>query len=489
MDEFIAELRLLKAWAGNPSITEITRRVHTAWHKAGRPRSEWPARSTVGNCFQVGRRRPNTDLLLAVVHALVEGDEASLSAWRQALRAVLGEAEAAAQVSAYDRLPDTRPPLIGRAGLLRQADALLGAGGAGRAVVLEGMAGAGKSALAFHIGHRLIAAGKIAGPVLFAQLRGCGVDGPAADPTAVLESFLRLLGVSGDRIPYGLDARAALYRQLLADTQALVMLDDVADEDQLRPLLPGTARTCRTVITTRQTLRGLDGLTKLPVPTLSPDESLELLRTVAGAQRLGSDAASAHRITDLLGHHPLALSIIGRHMREHPAWALADYYREPLTTLAMEGGARASLAASDMQLPTGARRLLRLLALHPPHELDVHAVAALADQPVATARRNLDTLAAAHLAERTGPGWYRLHDLVHAYAEERICIDEPASHIRQALRRVLAHYENRTAANSSAPLPARQPGRGARPRRFKHAEAWADVKLPSRPDGHQALAA
>jgi hypothetical protein len=71
IDEFIAELRLLKAWAGNPSITEITRRIHRDWRRAGRPRGEWPARSTVGNCFQLGRRRPNSDLLLAVVQALV----------------------------------------------------------------------------------------------------------------------------------------------------------------------------------------------------------------------------------------------------------------------------------------------------------------------------------------------------------------------------------------------------------------------------------
>lgn len=109
MDEFIAELRLLKAWAGNPSITEITRRIHRDWQRAGRPRSEWPARSTVGNCFQVDRRRPNSDLLLAVVQALVGADEAIVSVWRQSLRAVLGEAEAAARVSAYTGCPRRFP--------------------------------------------------------------------------------------------------------------------------------------------------------------------------------------------------------------------------------------------------------------------------------------------------------------------------------------------------------------------------------------------
>ncbi|MET7695271.1 hypothetical protein ABZT06_46535 [Streptomyces sp. NPDC005483] len=128
IDEFIAELRLLKAWAGNPSITEITRRIHRDWQRAGRPRGEWPARSTVGNCFQLGRRRPNSDLLLAVVQTLVGADEAILSVWRQSLRAVLGEAEAAARVSAYDRLPAGPSVSLGRTDLVAQAENLLASG-------------------------------------------------------------------------------------------------------------------------------------------------------------------------------------------------------------------------------------------------------------------------------------------------------------------------------------------------------------------------
>ncbi len=440
MDEFIAELRLLKVWADNPSITEITRRVHRDWRRAGRPRGEWPARSTVGNCFQRGRRRPNTDLLLAVVQALVGPDEAVVSLWRQSLRAVLGEAEAAARVSAYDRLPARPAAFVGRADLTASAERALAVGGA--PLLLEGMAGAGKTALALHLAHRSLAGEHPDTPVLFANLRGSAAGEPPADPAAVLETFLRLLGITGDRIPYDLRGRTALYRQLLVDTRALIVLDDVADREQLRPLLPGVPG-CRTLVTSRRALPGLTGVSRLPVPPLAPADSVVLLRSAAGTERVTPDGPAVRQITGLLGHHPLALSVIGRHMRDHPTWALSDYYREPLITLALEDGVRTALAASDARLSHGARQLLRLLALHPPGEVDCATAAVLAGEPPAAAETHLTALAAEHLVDRPASGSARLHPLTHAYAEERLCIDVPATRIRQALVRLLKHGHHR----------------------------------------------
>ncbi len=110
---------------------------------------------------------------------------------------------------------------------------------------MEGMAGVGKTSLALHIAHRCLAEERTDVPVLFANLRGSTPQGPPADPTAVLETFLRLLGVSGDRIPYGLDARTALYRQLLAETGALIVLDDAASTDSCGLSCPGSTDAAR----------------------------------------------------------------------------------------------------------------------------------------------------------------------------------------------------------------------------------------------------
>ncbi|MFJ7150318.1 NB-ARC domain-containing protein [Streptomyces sp. NPDC100445] len=483
LDEFVAELRLLKAWAGNPSITEITRRVHRDWQRAGRPCSEWPARSTVGNCFRLGRRRPNHDLLLAVVRTLADGDEATVAVWRQALRTVLGEAEAAARVTAYDRLPAAPSSPVGRYRPASDAESALTAGGRSGVVVLEGAAGIGKTALALHVAHRLAARERAETPVLFADLRGFAPNGPAADTAAVLETFLRLLGVTGDRIPHGVDARAALYRRLLAGTGATVVLDDAPDEAHVRALLPG-GRGCRTLITSRRALRALPAATRLTVPPLAPDDSVELLRRTAGADRLTTDATALGRIADDLGHLPLALTVIGRHMREHPGWTLDDYDREPVITLALEDGVRGALAASDARLTAGARKLLRLLALHPLHRTDTLGAAVLAGEREQTVREHLDALSGLHLLVEPEPGWFRPHALVRAYAEERVCIDVPGTSIRQALGRVLAHCRG-AHSRDRAHAP------GARPalRRLDRAAAWAEAVRPREGSAARVLAA
>ncbi|MBK3522342.1 MULTISPECIES: hypothetical protein [Streptomyces] len=438
MDDFIGELRLLKAWAGGPSITEITRRVHQDWRRAGRPRTEWPARSTIGNCFLPGRRRPNPDLLLAVVRALAGGDEATVALWRQALRTVLGQAEAAARVRACDRLPAGPSPLLGRTRAASAAEAALTAAGRPRVVVLEGAAGAGKTSLALHVARRVAARSPAGAPVLFARLRGSAPACPAADPAAVLDTFLRLLGVTGDRIPHGVAARAALYRQLLVRTGALVVLDDAVDTEQVRPLLPGDPA-CPALVTSRRKTRALPGAVRLTVEPLAPDASVALLRRTAGADPLAADTAALRRIAADLGHLPLALTLIGRHMRQHTGWTLADYHRETVVPLALEEGVRAAIAASDAQLTSGARKLLRLLALHPLDRTDTALAVALAGECEQAVRSHLDALCAAHLLTEPGPGRFRMPALVRAYAGERVGIDVPATSIRQALHRARAH--------------------------------------------------
>ena len=104
---------------------------------------------------------------------------------------------------------------------------------------IEGMAGVGKTQLAVHAGH-LLTREKPFDRVLFVNLRGFHPDPaqPPADPAAVLDGFLRLLGVPGQQIPHDLAARTAAYRDRLAGTRTLVVLDNAADAEQVRPLLP-----------------------------------------------------------------------------------------------------------------------------------------------------------------------------------------------------------------------------------------------------------
>jgi hypothetical protein len=120
---------------------------------------------------------------------------------------------------------------------------------------IDGMAGIGKTALALRAGHLL--ADRFPDGQLFVDLHGYTQGLPARDPADALTVLLRSLGLPPDRIPEDLDARAAVYRARLAGTRTLILLDNAADEAQVRPLLPASS-TCLVLVTSRKRLRALD---------------------------------------------------------------------------------------------------------------------------------------------------------------------------------------------------------------------------------------
>lgn len=439
LDEFILQLRLLKVWAGDPSITQITQRIHHAWQAAGRPGNEWPARATVGYCFRTGRVRPNPDLVLAVVAALVDGDRAEVDAWRQSLRVVLGEAESAGWIAASDGVPGDIAEFTGRDQIVDSVTAMLSdASAAGLVCVVEGMAGIGKTALTVHLAHQMVGVGRLAERALFVNLRGVDSHPPPASPAAVLGSFLRLLNVPGERIPRTLAGRVMLYRHQVAATPTLVVLDNAASADQVAALLPGTSN-CPVLVTSRSTLPDVPAAHHIRLPVFTHAEATDLLRRTAGADRVDADPVTAGHIADRLGYLPFALSVVGRHLRDHPEWTLVDY-PPALTALVLEGGLRDALTLSDSTQAAPVQRLLRLLALNPGTDIDVAAAAALSDQDIRETRRQLGALVAANLLLERVPGRYALHALTHAYAAERVRLDHPATQVEQALARLLSYH-------------------------------------------------
>lgn len=439
LDDLVARLRLLKAWAHDLSYATITRIVNDRWRRAGRPAGELTTKSTVAGYFTFGRSRLDEELLVAIVSALHD-EPAYAERWRDALRAVRGDAAAAVVVDAGASLPPAPTGFIGRRVELRRLDELAAAGGT---VVVHGMAGIGKTWLAAHAAHRLrgVQRGRVIH--LAADLRGCDGEAPPACPSAVLGVFLRHLGVRSDRIPRDLAGRTEAYRALLREVPALVHLDDAADEDSLAPLLPNTPN-CLALVTSRRSLPDLDNASRFRLGGLDAADSLELLSDAAGAGRLDADPAGARRITRSLGHHPLALSIVGKHLRDHPDWLVADCTRP--VALALSGGLREAVAQSDRRLPATARRVLRLLALHPGRDIDCSAVAALADITVDAARAHLSALVREQLVELSRGDRYSLHELIRGYAAEVVVFREPASQVRAAATRLFDYYRRATAA-------------------------------------------
>jgi tetratricopeptide (TPR) repeat protein len=454
--ELVERLRRLKVWAGDPSYETIKDRVNAAWTAAGRPAGELARRSTVANCFQPGRRRFNTDLVVAVVHAL-HPDVGYVSQWRQALRVVGGEIEAVSRVRVQDTLPHDLPGFAGRSDEL---DRLRQAARTGDTVVLsaiEGMAGVGKTQLAVHAGHLLMRA-KAFERVLFVNLRGFHPDPaqPPADPAAVLDGFLRLLGVPGNRIPHDLAALAAAYRDRLATIATLVILDNAATAEQVRPLLPAVPG-CLTLVTSRHGLAELRPAVRLVVDVFARDEAVAFLHRAAPGATVGTDPQAAERIARRCGYLPLALSLVAGHIRNKPGWTLTDHadrLDERHRQQRLDTEVELALDLSYQRLSGAQRRLLRLAALHPGQDLDPYAAAALTGAGPDTARAWLDDLRADHLLQQTATGRYVFHDLVRAYAVSRAHDEDRPPERRAALTRLFDYYLATCAAAMDSLHPA-----------------------------------
>ncbi|MCM0674483.1 tetratricopeptide repeat protein [Micromonospora phytophila] len=315
--------------------------------------------------------------------------------------------------------------------------------GQARVQLIDGMAGSGKTTLAVHLATRL--ADRFPDAQLFIDLHGHSERTPLA-PAAALATLLRQLGVPAERVPVDLDDRLALWRTELAGRRALVLLDNAASADQVAPLLPNGPG-CLTVITSRRRLVGLDEGRPSSLPVLDPDEAVELLGRVAGAQRVTGEPEAAAEVVHRCGYLPLAIRLAGARLAHRPRWRIADLAerlagaRDPLAEFA--AGQRSvgdAFALSYAQVSPPAQRMFRLLGLHPGVRFDNRVAAALADLPLPEAQDLLDELVDAHLADEPEPGHYRQHDLVREYARTLLTDPGRAEERTAALERLLDHH-------------------------------------------------
>ncbi|GAA3574385.1 hypothetical protein GCM10022419_064400 [Nonomuraea rosea] len=313
-------------------------------------------------------------------------------------------------------------------------------------VVLHGPPGCGKSAVAVHAAARL----RRPDGRLYAALG-------ARPPGAVLEDLLRSLGCPDGAVPPGLDERVRLYRSMTARKRLLVVLDDAADEAQVRPLLP-TGPGSLTLVTSRSSMAGLEAARAYELGVLGPDEAVAMLGGVAGHDRVRAEPEAAARIVQLCGHLPLALRIAGSRLARKPGWTLAhlagrlgDERRRLDELSAGDLAVRGSLALGYRGLPDRERRLLRGLgALSAPDFAPWVLDADL--EPLAEAgllqSRGLD---------EAGQERYGWHDLTRLYAAERLAEEDGGAGAVLAAR--AGAILERTRQARASLLPA-EPGTG-----------------------------
>ena len=290
---------------------------------------------TISNLERGFSRWPYRDTLRRLADALLLSGVVRAEFMAASGRRVVSEGSAPAEPPPWPAprlLPSAMRYFTGRkaelgflTGLLAEAQSPAGSG----AVVISaivGAAGVGKTALAVHWAHQH--AECFPDGQLYADLHGFDATSPPAPTTAAVCRFLEALGVPPARMPADAAAQLDLYRSLLAGKRVLIILDNVRDARQVRPLTPGEGG-CMVLVTSRSQLTeliALDGASALPVGPLTMGEARELLTRRLGADRISSEQSQADELISRCGRLPLALNMAAARAISLPAL--------PLSTLA-----------------------------------------------------------------------------------------------------------------------------------------------------------
>jgi len=334
-------------------------------------------------------------------------------------------------------LPRLVDDFTGRAAELAWVSELVyadSAPGAGVVGLITGSGGMGKTTLAIRVAHVLRP--NFPGGVFFLDLYGMSSN-PATTADA-LRLVLRALGVADEQIPPDVAERASVYRSLLRDRRALVVLDNAGSEEQVRPLLPGEGAS-QVLITARRLLAGLEGVRRLGLEPLSLPEATQLLTGIVGQRAATDEGPALDQLAGLCEGMPLALRIIGNRLVSRPGWQAAKL----AARLVDEEHRLDQFTAGDLKIATAfwmsydqladaARRVFRRLAVVPGRDYDAALAAVVGEVPVQVAWDALDELVDLGLLLDGDAGRYRFHDLVRLFARTRL-VEEESPAEREAL--------------------------------------------------------
>ncbi|GAA1325647.1 helix-turn-helix domain-containing protein [Pseudonocardia xinjiangensis] len=422
-----------------PEPSDLGELVRTFRHNAGLTLEDLSVRSGVSvralSDMERGHsRKPHARTVAALATALgVPDDE------RKLLLGAARGGRARPAPAPLCELPPDIPDFTGRAAALAVVTTALR--GRSAPVVIAGAAGIGKTALAVRSAY----ASRTEFPDgrLFCDLRGS--DSEPLDPYVVQLRLMRAVGVDVDRIPAHPTDRGQLLRRTLRERKMLLLLDNAADEAQVRGLLPDPGGTVA-LITSRRKLGGLDRARRLALCPLSDADAAAMLRAVIEPDATARPEPELERwVARLCGNYPLALRIAGNRLLSRPGWTIETMAR----LLADEESRLDHLSAGDLQIRTAfsvsygqldptTRLVFRRLALVPGPDAGVAVASVLTELPAHEVGKRLDDLVELGLLMSVTDQRAGFHDLIRLFAQEQLMAEDSHADVEAARRRLVS---------------------------------------------------
>ncbi|WP_158702396.1 tetratricopeptide repeat protein [Kitasatospora sp. MMS16-BH015] len=207
------------------------------------------------------------------------------------------------------------------AGRQGELAALAAAGERGGVLVVAGRPGSGRTSLAVRYAGAV--AGEYPDGVLYARVSA--PDGSLLPAGRVARQLLGQLGesASAEPVPGAADPACAEWRAALRGRRVLVVLDDVGEAEQLKPLLaeePGSL----VLATTAGPLNGIEGIDPVILGGLGLTAATELLSGLVGGTRISCDPVGAAKLVEACGAGPAALRLMAGWLKANGKAAVTD---------------------------------------------------------------------------------------------------------------------------------------------------------------------
>jgi tetratricopeptide (TPR) repeat protein/DNA-binding SARP family transcriptional activator len=489
-DEWLpANVLLLESLLAVGAFDQVLARLNDL--QAGHPNDVGLAKLRMSALHGMDRSSEATTYYFRIRHRLLDdGDDQGANHVRQHHEA-LRTAPVAKQAKDVTprQLPRDVTEFVGRTALLAELDdATKSSDDTGGLVILDGMAGVGKTALAVHWGHR--ARHRFPDGELFATLNGFA-SGCAVSQSTVVDDFLTALGHPPDE-RLSTRAKEVLLSRLLRGRRFLVILDNVRNSAHIQGLVDLLSDSV-IIVTSRQrltTLSAATGARRVHVTPMPDSEATDLLTARLGRHEVDHDVRA--RLVRPCGGLPLAVTLLAEHIASAGPARLSAFAcqldaRQLITGIGEDGDgstvAHTFFSWSYEALDPQERRLFRLLGLHPGPDIGMGLACACDGRTPEETRRGLGILVGAHLLERPVFDRHQFHDLLREFAIHRAELDDPPEARAAAERRIAGYYlATATRAHQALypgkPIPPGLPGEvDAEPfSSAGHARRWLEAE-------------